>query len=220
MTDIEPTTALLPRPLPGDADPRRSLARALDVAARTIGEVRPEHLELPTPSGMDVELLCGHLIMVAQRVTLAGEGADPWTWPAETTGLGAGEWMAAFRSEASRVSGAWEDEDRLTRPTVLPWDTMAGSDVVAMYAAELVVHTWDLGQAIGVTPTWDDETLAVSEAIMHHLLPEADRDPMWAAAKAELPPEVPWSDPYGNATDVPADAPAIDRLVAWCGRQP
>lgn len=220
MTDTEPTTDLLPRPLPGDADPRRSLAQALQVAARTIDQVRAEHLAMPTPSGMDVELLCGHLIMVAQRVRLAGEGADPWAWPAETTGLAADEWAPAFRQAASEVAAAWADDALLARPTVLPWDTMAGSDVAAMYAAELAVHTWDLGQALGVTPMWDDETLAVSEAIMHHLLPEADRDPMWAAAKAALPPEIPWTDPFGNAMEVPADAPAIDRLVAWCGRQP
>jgi uncharacterized protein (TIGR03086 family) len=217
MTDTEPTIA--PRPLPGDADPRVALARALDLAADVVDQVRPEHLDLPTPSGMDVELLVGHLIMVAHRVRLAGEAADPWTWPAETTGLAADEWAPTFRAAAAEVAAAWTDDARLARPTVLPWDTMAGSDVVAMYASELTVHTSDLARAIGVEPAWDDEVLAVSEAIMRHLLPDADRQPMWSAAKAAMP-EIGWEDPFANAVDVPADAPAIDRLLAWCGRQP
>jgi uncharacterized protein (TIGR03086 family) len=219
-TDPQPEEAPAPRPLPGGADPRVSIARALDTAAATIDRMRPEHLGLPTPSGMDVELLVGHLIMVAQRVRMAGEAADPWTWPAETTGLAADEWAPAFRAAAAEVPSAWADDERLVRLTVLPWDAMAGSDVVAMYASELTVHTSDLARAIGVEPVWDDEVLAVSEAIMHHLLPDADRQPMWAAAKAAMPPEIPWEDPFANAVEVPADAPAVDRLLAWCGRQP
>jgi hypothetical protein len=63
--------------------------------------------------------------------------------------------------------------------------------------------------------------VAVADAAIHAQLPVADREPMWEAAKAAMPPGVEWTeDPFGHAVDVPDDAPAIDRLVAWNGRDP
>ena len=42
---------------------------------------------------------------------------------------------------------------------------------------------------------------------------------MFAEAKAHMPPDFrDWSDPFADAVPVPDDAPLVDRLVAYNGR--
>ena len=43
---------------------------------------------------------------------------------------------------------------------------------------------------------------------------------MWEEAKAQLPADYAWEDPFGPAIQVRDDAPLIERLVAWNGRTP
>ena len=44
--------------------------------------------------------------------------------------------------------------------------------------------------------------------------------PMWEAFKATAPANIQFDPPFANAVAVGADAPLIDQLVAWTGRQP
>ena len=89
-----------------------------------------------------------------------------------------------------------------------------------MYANELLVHAWDLAAAIDARPEWDDDAIEVASASIHLELPDADRGPMWAAMAEQMPPGVPWEDPFANAVEVADQASAIERLVAWNGRDP
>ena len=57
----------------------------------------------------------------------------------------AGEFLQA----AHDVQSAWADAAKLDQPMVLPWVTAPGSAMLAMYTAELTVHTWDLAVATG-----------------------------------------------------------------------
>jgi hypothetical protein len=125
---------------------------------------------------------------------------------------------------AAAARAAWSDDATLARELHLPWMSAPGRHVLAMYLCETIVHTWDLARATSQTPTWCDDDVDIAIASIHRELPVADRGPMWEAVQASLPPEIaaarPWSDPFADAIAVPADAPAIDRLVAWCGRRP
>ncbi len=52
-------------------------------------------------------------------------------------------------------------------------------------------------------------------------MPGEGRPAMFAAFKAGMPePYRSGPDPWADAVPVPEDAPPIDRLVAWNGRQP
>ena len=126
----------------------------------------------------------------------------------------------AWDAAAHDLQAVWTDDALLERSIALPWTTLAGADVLRIYTNEVTVHTWDLATATGQRPTWDPDVLAVCDAAIHAQLPDADRGPMWAAAAAQMPPGVPWEDPFQNAVEVPDDASAIDRLVAWNGRRP
>ena len=67
---------------------------------------------------------------------------------------------------------------------------------------------------------WDDRAVAAAWRGITAHLPAADRSQEWEAAKAFLPPDYPWADPFANAVEADEDAPLIDRLVAWNGRTP
>jgi len=98
--------------------------------------------------------------------------------------------------------------------------TMTGAEVLSMYVSEITTHTWDLATATGQKPVWDDEVCRLGLAAMHRDLPMADRTPMWEAFRAHAPANLQFDPPFANAVAVPADAPLIDQLVAWTGRQP
>lgn len=202
------------------ADPRPALTSALAACGDLIHTVRPDELDRATPcEGMDVRALLGHLVMVAQRIGCAARMVPTHEWPSDVTGLADDEWAPAFHEAAADALAAWSDDRLLDEVMELPWATMPGREVVGIYTNEVVVHGWDLGRGTGREPQWPDEALLVAEVAIHNQLPDADRGPLWAGVQASLPPGVPWEDPFANAVDVPADAPAIDRVVAWNGRR-
>jgi hypothetical protein len=83
------------------------------------------------------------------------------------------------------------------------------------------VHTWDLARATGQAPRWDDEVLEVAFAAVQRDLPAVGRRALFDEVAARLPAEAgPMTPPFAEAVPVAADAPLIDRLVAWNGRRP
>ncbi len=211
--------ATTPAPFPDD-DPRAVFARSVALATAVIDAVPAERLDAPTPSGMDVRELLGHLVMVIRGVAWAGRGEGLDTWPKDAADVAEGGWGAAWRAGAHEVQDAWTDPAVLARQIDLPWGTFSGTEVLGVYTNEVTVHTWDLARGTGQQPAWDPTVLAVADAAIRSQLPLADRAPMWAEVTASLPPGVPWQAPFGPAVAVADDAPAIDRLVAWNGRRP
>jgi uncharacterized protein (TIGR03086 family) len=115
------------------------------------------------------------------------------------------DWGAAARTAADDVLDVWADPALLTRQLTLPYGTHTGAVAMATYTGELATHTWDLAAATGRTPAWDDDVLAVTLAAMRRILPAEGRGP---------------GVPFGPVVPVADDAPPIDRLVAWQGRDP
>jgi len=69
-------------------------------------------------------------------------------------------------------------------------------------------------------PEWDDDVCRLALDAMHRDLPMADRAPMWEEFKAHAPANFQFDAPFANAVAVSVDAPLIDQLVGWTGRQP
>ena len=107
------------------------------------------------------------------------------------------------------------------RTVVLPWATMTGAEMLGMYVSEITTHTWDVATATGQdpdvgrcrVPAWRSRRCT---AICRW--PTAT--PMWEAFKAHAPANFQFDPPFANAVAVPVDAPLIDQLVGWTGRQP
>ncbi|MFI0987134.1 TIGR03086 family metal-binding protein [Streptomyces exfoliatus] len=186
-------------------DPRQGLLKAIALAGRTVIAVRPEQFDGPTPcTEFTVRMLAGHLVAVLRRIALAGRGGDVTSLPAVADDLADTEWQEAWDAAAREVEAAWADPAILGRTLTLPFGRVPGAAAAAVWTSEFTVHTWDMATATGQLPDWDAELVAISYAAMRRGLPTGPRD----------------GTPFGAAVDVDADAPAIDRLVAWCGRKP
>jgi uncharacterized protein (TIGR03086 family) len=209
-------------PTPHLDDPRMLFARAVTTAGRTIGAVRADQLDGPTPcDDYDVRAMLGHLVAVLGRVAVMGEQGDPFTVPQVVVGVADDAWLAAWQDAAHHVQAAWSDDAALEREVTLPWAQLPGRGILAMYTNEVSVHTWDLATATGQQPAWDPVALDVALVAVRRALPAGDREQEFAHLRASLPPHVAaGGPPFRNAVPVADDAPVIDRLVAYNGRQP
>ncbi|MGW4700670.1 TIGR03086 family metal-binding protein [Streptomyces sp. NPDC004285] len=187
------------------ADPRQALLKAVALARRTVTAVRPEQFDDPTPcTEFTVRRLAGHLVAVLRRIACAGRGGDVMGLPTTADDLADTEWQEAWDAAVREVEAAWADPAILQRTLTLPFGSIPGAAAAAVWTSEFTVHTWDIATATGQLPDWDAELVAISYAAMQRGLPAGPRD----------------GAPFGAAVDVDPDAPAIDRLVAWCGRKP
>lgn len=202
---------------PATTDPRPILDRAIATGGAAIAGVRPDQFGAPTPCpAMDVRTMVGHLVGVLGRVAALGRGDDPFS-VGDATGPDDG-WTDAWSAAAARTVAAWSDDAALDRPMALPWIQGSGAEVLTSYFSELTVHTWDLAVATGQRPAWDDAVLtAALEA--RPILPAEGRLALFEQISASIGAEE-VAVPFAEAVVVPADAPDIDRLVAWNGRDP
>ncbi|WP_222272327.1 TIGR03086 family metal-binding protein [Modestobacter marinus] len=187
-------------------DPRPAFGSAVETAVAAVAAVRPEQLAGRTPcTEYDVRALVGHLVAVLRRVAAVGRGEPPFSVSQVTTGVPVDGWAAAARAAAAEVRAVWSDDRLLDRELTLPFGRYPGAAALAAYTAELTTHTWDLAQATGQAPDWDERVLAVALPAAHRILPADVRGgPV----------------PFGPVVPVPDDAPLVDRLVAWQGRDP
>ena len=223
MTTHQLTQAPAPLQAPfGRDDPRALLAKAVALGGDVIAAVRPHQLHDPTPcEEYDVRQLLGHLVGVLRRVAAIGRGEDALGVPVELDGGADDGWPQAWSDAAHEVQAAWSDDATLQRPVRLPWAELPGGATLLMYTSEITVHTWDLATATGQQPAWDPQVVEAAFVAIRRGLPAEGRRARFAAIRQGMPPERGgFADPFGEVVDVPADAPLIERLVAWTGRRP
>ena len=204
------------------SDPRPLFATAVAIAEPVIAGVRPDQLGSPSPCfEYDVRGLLTHLVFVLNRVAALGRGDEAFAPnPMANAAVEHVDWAADWRAATTRVEEAWSDDVKLTQKVVLPWATMTGAEMLAMYVSEITTHTWDVAKATGQHPEWDDAVCRLALDAMHRDLPMADRTPMWEEFKANAPANFQFDAPFANAVAVGNDAPLIEQLVAWTGRRP
>lgn len=198
-------------------DPRPILDRAIATGGAVIAGVRSDQLTAPTPCPeMDVRAILSHLVAVLDRIAALGNDEDPFS-VTETHAPG-DDWSDAWARSGTHAAAAWRDDAVLERPMALPWIQGSGAEVLTSYFSELTVHTWDLATATGQQPHWDD-TVITAALEARPILPAENRRALFEEISAAMGlDEV--AIPFAEAVPVPADAPAIDRLVAWNGRDP
>ena len=160
--------------------------------------------------------MLGHLVGVLDRIAALGRGEDPFT-VTESRAPDDG-WSDAWTASARRVADAWHDDAVLDRPMALPWIQGSGADVLESYFSELTVHTWDLAVATGQRPEWDAAVVAAA-LTARVFLPAENRLELFEEISSSMGLDD-VAVPFADAVTVPDDAPAIDRLVAWAGREP
>ncbi|MFI0714421.1 TIGR03086 family metal-binding protein [Streptomyces inhibens] len=200
VTAVTAVTAANP-----DPDPRPGLVQAVGLAGRTVAAVRADQLDGPTPcTDYTVRQLSNHLIAILRRVAVIGRGGDPLSVPAIADDVADGDRVREWAAAARDVEAVWSDPAILRRPLCLPFGTLPGAAAAVVYITEFTLHTWDLATATGQHPSWDPGVLAVSLTAMRRAVPAEPRGGQV---------------PFAAVVDVAADAPDIDRLVAWYGRK-
>ncbi|MGB0112542.1 MAG: TIGR03086 family metal-binding protein [Ilumatobacteraceae bacterium] len=198
-------------------DPRQLLDRAVATGGSVIAGVRPDQLTAPTPcSEMDVRAMLGHLVAVVGRIAALGNGDDPFA--VDETPAPDDRWSDAWAASIRSAADAWSADAVLERPMALPWIQGNGALVLSSYFSELTVHTWDLAIATGQQPDWDDAVVAAALAGRDFLPAENRRALFEEISTAMGLDEV--AMPFAEAVHIADDAPAIDRLIAWNGRNP
>ncbi|WP_245817150.1 TIGR03086 family metal-binding protein [Geodermatophilus saharensis] len=179
------------------------LGPATAEVARVVAGIRDEQLTAPTPcEGTTVAGLLDHLTglthafrMAAEKTPVEGAAsADPGHLPAD--------WRTRIPAQLDALAAAWRD------PAAHEGTARAGGvDMPAGVAAvvaldEVVVHGWDLAVATGQPYDVDDAAAEACRAFA-----ESFGD--------DRPPGL-----YGPVVPVPADAPALHRLLGATGRDP
>lgn len=189
-----------------DVDPRPGFFTTVALAGETIAAVRPDQYEATTPCpDFSVQQLARHMIAVLRRVTVSGSGGNPFTVESFADDVPDGDWPKAWDDGTRDVKATWSDPAILGRTCELGFVSLPGAAAIVVYTAELTLHTWDIAKATGQEPSWDEAALEAPLAAMRYAVPAEPRGGMV---------------PFGPVVEVPPDAPAIDQLVGWYGRQP
>lgn len=198
-------------------DPRPILDRAIATGGSVVAGIRPAQLTAPTAcSEMDVRAMLGHLIGVLNRIAALGRGEDPFA--VTETQVSDDGWSGAWEVSARLAANAWRNDAVLEQPMALPWIEGTGAEVLASYFSELTVHTWDLASATGQQPKWDDAVVSAALAARNFLPAENRRQLFEEISNSMGLDEV--AMPFAEQVPIADDAPAIDRLIAWNGRDP
>jgi uncharacterized protein (TIGR03086 family) len=188
-------------------EPLLLLGKALGELGRLIAGTRSDQADLPTPcASWTVRQLVGHVVTGLDNFATAARGGTP-QWGRAPAPLG-DDWPAAFVRARADLDDAWAAAD-LSAPV----PTLGGGEAPLVsradqQIAELAVHGWDLARATGQSSELDG---AVAECALR-----------WA--RQNLRPEFRGPEEehkaFGPEVAAAADAPALDRLAAWFGRDP
>ncbi|WP_052434670.1 TIGR03086 family metal-binding protein [Streptacidiphilus melanogenes] len=182
-------------PTPAEATPVE-LADRLTRAARNLQALATErHLAgrrgRPTPcEGLDVHRLCEHLLATMVRSSCAA--ARKPVPPGAPVTLTDAPWRV-YPPVVDRLVAAW------SKPAA--WEGEGASEG-GLTILELTVHGWDLAQAVGQGFKAADDVVATA-----------------AAAARRIAPQARATGAFGPELSAPADATALERLLAFTGRR-
>lgn len=197
MTNNKPSTP---------PDPRPGLFAALELATSVTRGVDVSQADGRTPcSEFSVADLMGHLVGVFRRIDLIGQrqgasGILPNV--ADVPLVDTGGELAVL---VERIAESWSDDSLLGDILTLPFGQVPGAVAAGMYTSELLTHSWDLAVATGQEVDWPVPLVEGALLGMRMGLPAEPRGD-------EIP--------FGEVVPVADDAPAIEGLVAWVGRDP
>lgn len=182
------------------------LTTALDSTEGVLAGIQPDQLHRPTPCDeYDVAELRNHVVGWLQMFEAWANGRP---WEGDATAYEAQDAAAEFRALADSALDGWRrlGTDRMIEGMNA---TLPGEFALSMMISEYTVHGWDLARATGQE---DRVRSAFTEAQLERVLERG---------RAMLTPEYRGPDKaFGAEVEVPADAPALDRVVAWFGRTP
>lgn len=185
----------------------------LTPAARRLSEIvqqiDDDQLGAPTPSGIPVADMLDHVggLVVAFAAAAAKDLGSVTATPPAPDGdrLGAA-WRTEIPQALTALARAWTDPAAWEGTTQVGGVTLSGQIAGQVALDEVVLHAWDLACGTGQAYQQDLAALEACLAAMTAMYPRDNLE----ARKGIFEPPVP----------VPDDAPLVDRVVAYSGRDP
>jgi len=179
------------------------LTGAVASTQRVLQNVPPGALGGKTPcSEWTVADLINHVVGTA--TFFADLAEDTGTEDGEAGDAAAGDFLAAFDHQTSRLLAAFSRPGVMDRVMMLPPGPEPGSVCSWVAAGEIFAHGWDLAAATG-------QDTALDWRIAEALLASPWRGLCDLVRSEPVPP-------IGPALEVPDAAPAADRLAGFLGR--
>jgi len=169
------------------------LAAATRVTEGVVAGVSANQADDPTPCPkFDVTAMVDHLVGYATSFADRASGVSPAADPGTVTaGPQPGR---TYHQQAVRLVDGYGGDG--------PAD---GAVPIGVALIETVIHGWDLATATGQAAPYPDDAVAAALDAAHGMMkPEYRGDGMT----------------FGQEVEVPASAPALDRLVGFMGRDP
>ena len=181
-----------------------NLEQATTWSRSVMSSVTPDRYADTTPCAeWDVQTLANHLVggtwMFAGAVNGSPMPTDP---PSDLVGDDA---AAAYVEAVAALREASSDPTALERAVQLPIGTVPGQVALNLALLDTVVHGWDLARATGQEASVPDGLAEATLGFATAAIGDEVRGPGM---------------PFGPRVEIDSDAPAIDRLVAFLGRQP
>jgi len=180
------------------------LENVMDKCGDIIAGVTDDQRGQPTPCpDYDVAAMIDHIV---GWVRVFEAGANGRTLDDDPAQYRAGpDPTGEFRAAAAGIVASWRDEGLDRKVAMSSGAEIDGVMAFNMTLMEYLVHGWDLAVATGQpVPYTEAEAAAVLER-----------------AEVTLPPEYRGEGmSFGHAVPIAGDAPAVDRLVAFLGREP
>jgi uncharacterized protein (TIGR03086 family) len=174
-------------------------------AGELIAATRADQMESSTPChAWTARELINHIVGGQYLFASAASGAPLGDMSAPTPDFASGDAAAAQREASAAAAAAFSDPGLGQRTAELPFGTVPAGMVPGIACFEQVVHGWDLARATG-------QDAAMPAAVVDALFPFAEQ------LLANVPRD---GVAFAAVVDVPAGAPAIDRLIALSGRRP
>ncbi|MEV1178027.1 TIGR03086 family metal-binding protein [Nonomuraea sp. NPDC049784] len=185
---------------------RRSVQATIDL----LDTLKLDDLDRPTPcAGWAVRDLLEHQIAQNHGFAFAatGQRSDLAGWRPRPLGA---DPAAEHAASARAVLAAFATGGVLDRPFYLPEVRDGGPFpaelAIGFHFIDCVVHGWDFAKALGVPPNVDEDLAAAALPLARQV---PDTPQSRGEGKAFLP-----------GLSAPADAPALDQVVALLGRSP
>jgi uncharacterized protein (TIGR03086 family) len=115
-------------------------------------------------------------------------------------------WRVDIPNHVAALAQAWTDPAAWEGTTQVGGVSLPGEVAGQIALNEIVLHAWDLARAIGQPYQQDPASLEACLASLSAMYPPEDLERRKGI--------------FGPAVDVPEDAPLVDRVVAFSGRDP
>ncbi len=175
--------------------------RAAAGMAEILAMISADEHSKPTPCpGWSVEDLIAHVLAGNIKYAEIAMGRE-WSpgVPAIVVGK---DPLDAYRTTVESMLTAWAEPGALDREIGLPVGRGRAEAALYIHLGETLVHGWDLAVSTGRSAIFDTDVVEASLGQFRSWLP--------ATRSGQAP--------FSDATSIPDDADAIDRLAAYLGR--